>query len=191
MLRPTDCIADCGGLIRAGSGGERLSHLHKKILRNSAVALYHFGGVARKVALQNLKDAAWVLQGRVGDELAGILRFPAAIFSVSSAGGGVSGLLTFNRGCRIKPAFGIVLIFVGVPSREKSVEIFGVAEIFAQNRRSMGVGNYIFAEIFIVLENVAYERAKKDDVAASAQRNPDVSHGGGPRVARIDVNDLG
>src|ERR1041385_7597096 len=43
----------------------------------------------------------------------------------------------------------------------------------------------------MVLEDVIDERSHENDVAACAQGNPNIGHGGRARVAWVDVNDLG
>ena len=49
----------------------------------------------------------------------------------------------------------------------------------------------IFAEISFILQDMIDHRTEENDVGSSAERNPDVGHRGGARVAWIDVNDLG
>ncbi len=48
----------------------------------------------------------------------------------------------------------------------------------------------VFAEFAIVLENIIHHCAEKNDVAACAERDPDVGHGRSPRETRVDVDNL-
>src|SRR5512140_784902 len=107
------------------------------ILRDTAEALDHLWRVAREVTFQYLKHAPWVLKSAVFFILARILRFTTAILAVSAAGSGVARLapagVGLYRRALIKPALRVILLLLGIPAREQAVEIFGIAEIVAQD----------------------------------------------------------
>src|SRR3954463_9833160 len=65
VLRPTNRIANSGGLIRTGRGNESLRRLQKNLFRNAARAFDQLRRVAREVALQHLVDATRILQSRI------------------------------------------------------------------------------------------------------------------------------
>src|SRR5436189_71810 len=106
-------------------------------------------------------------------------RITAAIFAVTSGCFGMSGLLSatiFRRSGLVQPAFGIVSFLLRVPSGEESVQIFSIFEVVAKNCGCVCVMHDVFAEVFIISENVIDQPAQEKNVRSRAQGNPDVCH---------------
>src|SRR5947208_10701012 len=161
MLRPAHGITDGGSLVGARSGSERFGSFQEYVLRHTAIALNHLGRVALEVALQHLENAARMLQGRIRFVLPRVLGFAATIFAVSSTDLGMSRSLAavLLGSALIQPAFWVVLLFLCIPTGEESVEVLGIAEVFAKNRGRIGVAHDVIAERSIVLEHVVHESA--------------------------------
>jgi len=132
------------------------------------------------VPLEHLEHTARMLQSCVRPEPGGILRFPTAILTVAAASFGMPRWAagpSFLRSL-IQPGLGIVLLLLRIPARKKSVEIFGVPKVFAQDGGSICVRNDVVVKDAIIFENVANQGAEKNDVGSGAQRQPDIGHGG-------------
>jgi hypothetical protein len=77
-----------------------------------------------------------------------------------------------------------------VPAGEETARVlFGVAKIFAQNAGGICEMDNVIAEEMIVLEYVPNESSKKRDVAARADRHPDIGQRAGARKSWIDMDD--
>ena len=138
----------------------------KERRRNPADLLNHFRRVASKVATERLKNAARILQSQIA-----LRKTEAAIAIVS-------------------PAFVVVSALVFVPTGEKAgSSLIGVAKIFPQNAGRIREMHHVIAEEKIVLDNVPNESAEKRDVAASADRYPDVGQRARARESWIDMYD--
>src|SRR5438105_342911 len=90
MLCPSDGVADRRRLLRARSGSKCLGRFEKNILGYAAIALHHFGGVAREVAFQNLEYALRIFHGEVPIKIGDLLRLSTPVFTVSAASLGMS-----------------------------------------------------------------------------------------------------
>ena len=144
----------------------------KRLARNAADLLDHLRRVAREVALQNLEDAARMLQRFVAMRLVQILRFAAAVLAVPAAALAISRLSRRRLRAFVQPRLGVVLLLLRIPAGEQAAEIFGVAEVFAQDRGGVGVGDDVVAKVSDRSDRVVDQRAEEDDVAAGAQRQP-------------------
>src|SRR5437867_2426544 len=134
-----------------------------------------------------------MLKRSIPFELGSILRFTAAIFAVTSACFGVSGLLSttiFRRSGLVQPAFRIVFSLLRIPSGEESIQIFRIFEIIAKNRRGVCVMHDVLAEFFVILQNVVDQPAQEKNVRTCAQGNPNVGHRRSAVKSRINMNDL-
>src|SRR5206468_3882728 len=126
--------------------------------------------------------------------LLAVRRFPSCFFFSSRRFGFIAPLLL------------VVFPLVGVESRKQAgqIVVVGVFEILADQRRRIRVMHQIVVEELLArralpwlfvedrlmgLKNVTNQRAQENDVAARSQGSINVSHRGGPREARIDVND--
>src|SRR5436309_3875787 len=113
-----------------------------------------------------------MLKRSIPFELGSILRFTAAIFAVTSACFGVPGLLSTTisrRSGLVQPAFRIVFSLLRIPSGEEAIQIFRIFEIIAKNRRGVCVMHDVFAEVFIISENVIDQTAQEKNVRSRAQ----------------------
>src|SRR3954470_3530601 len=131
MLRPADCVTNGSGFLRTRSAGKRIGDVEEHVLGDSAVLLHEFRRVARKVLLQDLEHATRMLECGVRVELVGLSGFATAL-TVSTRrlhlAGSVRRASVVGRLAFIKPGFRIVFLFFWIPSREETVEIFGIAE---------------------------------------------------------------
>src|SRR2546430_7765613 len=96
--------------------------------------------------------------------LASILRIPAAIFAVTSACFGVSGLLSttiFRLSGLVQPAFRIVFSLLRIPSGVESIQIFRIFAVVAKNRRCVCVMHDVLAVFFVILQNDVAQRAQE------------------------------
>ena len=118
------------------------------------------------MAAQRLKHAARMLQGQIP------LRKTEA------------------RVAFVGPGFFVVGALLFVPTGEKTGRAFiGVAKIFAQNAGRVREVDDIIAEEKIVLDNVPNEATEKCDIAAGADRHPNVGQRARARKSWIDMND--
>ncbi len=89
----------------------------------------------------------------------------------------------------VEPGLPVVAALLPAPAGEKAGRaFFGVAKIFAQNAGGIREVDDVIAEKKIVVDNVPDESAKKRNVAASADRHPDIGQRAGTRKSRIDMN---
>jgi hypothetical protein len=90
----------------------------------------------------------------------------------------------------VSPGFFVVGPLLFVPTGEQSGRAFiGVAKIFPQNAGSIGEVNDVIAKEKIVLDDVPNDSAKKRDIAAGADRHPDICQRARPRKSWIDMDD--
>src|SRR6266478_2152409 len=165
MLGPAERITNRCALIWTGCGDERVRDLVKKRRRNAANFLYHLRRVTSEVAAQCLQNAPRMLQGQI---------------AFRKTEGGMA---------LVDPGLPVVAALLPAPAGEKAGRaFFGVAKIFAQNAGGVGEVHHVIAEEEIVLDNVPDEPAKKCDVAASADRHPNISKRASARKSRIDMN---
>src|SRR5205823_3387046 len=76
-----------------------------------------------------------------------------------------------------------------VPAAEDALEVFGVLEVFADDRRRVRVRLDVLLEVAVVLDDVVDEPAEEGDIRSRTERNVDVRHRARAREARIDVDD--
>src|SRR5205807_10157924 len=138
-------------LVRTRSGDERVRNFLKKHRRNAANFLYHLWRVTSEVAAQRLENATRMLQGQIA--------FGEAKAAIAM----------------VEPALPVVAALLPVPAGEKAGRaFFRVAKIVAQDAGRIGEVHDVIAEEEIVLDNVPDEAAEKCDVAAGADRHPDI-----------------
>ncbi len=206
VLGPAHGVADGGRFIGAGGGDEGFRRFQECVPGHAAVALDGFRRVAREMALQDLEDAARMLQGAILVLLGFFLDLAAAIVAVSAAGraaqtmsgaGGMvrgAGIGGLGLGSFVQPGAGIVLVLqlvVDVQAGEDAVQVFGVLEFLANDGGGVGVVDHVIVEVAVVLQDVVDDGAEEENVAAGAQRDPDIGHGRGAGEARVDVDDPG
>ena len=81
-------------------------------------------------------------------------------------------------------------------AREDAVQLFGVLEVVADDRRGVRVVDderleERVAVPALAVDDVVDEAAQESDVRPGADRRVDIGHGAGAREPRIDVDDLG
>src|SRR6266853_2188169 len=166
MLGPAERITNRRALIWTGCGDERVRDLVKELGRNSTNFLYHLRRVTSEVAAQCLQNAPRMLQGQI---------------AFRKTEGGMA---------LVDPGLPVVAALLSAPTGENAGRaFFRVAKIFTQNAGRIREVDDVIAEEKIVLDYVPDESAKKRDVAASADRHPDVGQRAGARKSWIDMND--
>src|SRR6266404_6490503 len=165
MLGPAERITNRCALIWTGCGDERVRDLVKERRRNAANFLYHLRRVTSEVAAQCLQNAPRMLQGQIA---LGETEPAIAI---------------------VVPGLPVVAALLPAPAGEKAGRaFFRVAKIFTQNAGRIREVDDVIAEEKIVVDNVPDESAKKGNVAAGADRHPDIGQRAGTRKPRIDMN---
>ena len=123
----------------------------KKRRRDAADFLDHFRCVAREMAFQFLKNTLSILQCEIALRKAEAFAF-------------------------VLPALHRVIARVFVPAGEETIGvIFRIPIVVAQNARCIRVMNNVIAEEKFVLDDVLDDSTEKRDVAAGADRHPDIS----------------
>src|SRR4029079_2966346 len=160
---------------------------------HSADLLDLLRGVAAEVALEELEDAAGVLEVHVH------LRWVAVL---ERAALGAVGALAEDRALlalaaggedvhpRVLPRLDVIGVRLRVPAAEQPAEVLGGGELAGDDRGRVGVVLDVLAELAAVREDVVDDPAEEGDVGAGAERNVEVGDGARPREAGIDVDDL-
>ncbi len=192
MLRPANRVTDGGCLVRTGGIHHRLRDFKKHALGHSALLLYHLRGVASIVPFQHLEDAARMLQCWVGIVDVRVARLTAAVLGMAALGGMMAGMVMalLYRLVFIEPCGGIVEALLLIPAGEVARAFLGIFEVLAQDRRRVGVLDHVLVEVPVVLEDVMDKCAEENNVAAGAQRRPDVRHRRGTGEPRVHMDDL-
>ena len=166
MLRPTECITNRRTLVGTRSGNQSVRNFMKKRWRNAANFLYDLWRITREVAAQSLENTPRMLQGQIA---LGETKVSMAL---------------------VDPGLSVVAALLRVPAGEKAGRtFFRVAKIFAQDAGRIREVHDVIAEEKIVLDNVPDDPAKKRNVAAGADRRPDVGQRAGTRESWIDMYD--
>ncbi len=189
VLGPAEGVAEGAGALAPAVGTECFGDLQENGLRGAADLLHHLRRVAREVLLEQLKDAARMLQRLVARRrsLRHTLIAPAIGLDClcRMVDGGWGNLLAL-----IAPAGGIVAFSNRVIAGEDAAEVFGVTEVFVDERRGVSIAHDVLFEVPLMVEHVLDESTEEGDVRAGANRRVDVRVGGRARVARIDVDHL-
>src|SRR6266699_3082933 len=78
-----------------------------------------------------------------------------------------------------------------VQPREDPIQVLGVGELLADDHRGVGVGGYVLAEVFLVLQDVVDDPAEEGDVGPGPQRHVQVGQCAGAGEPRVDVDHRG
>src|SRR2546423_15160020 len=122
LLGPAHGIRDRARPLPSGILRQHLSHLQEELLGRAAYPLHHLGGVASVVALQDLEDAARVLEAFVAGRL--VLRWRCSLHPVAGVGRGI--FFGFLRRPGVGPTGAVVAAGLRVVTREEAVVVFGV-----------------------------------------------------------------
>ena len=180
VLRPADRVAERRRALAARVVAQRLGHLEELLARDAADLLDHLRRVAGEVALEDLEDAARVLQRRVlvgrlaVRELAAVraVRLLARVAAARVAGGGAATSMPSychvrrRRSCPFSASKPLNRPSRSSVSRKSSATIAGRVRVVHD----------VLAELALVLEDVVDERAEEGDVAAGADRHVQVGH---------------
>ena len=194
VLGPTDGVDDRAGALPPGVVAHRLGDLEELLGRAAADLGHQLGCVAAEVSLEDLEDAALVLQrlvffrGLAMRETTG-LRSVSGLLALRAAFGTLPCGLLFGHP-RVMPGARVVDPLVLVEAREEPVEILGVTEPLVDDHRCVRITLDVLVEPALVLDDVANDSAEKGDVCARTDRDVLVGHRARPREARVDVHDL-
>ena len=201
MLRPSHRVQDGRHLLHVAvftDGGEQVSGFEELVFGNARDALDHLRRVTRVLLLQQLEDAAWVLQRQVVSDLLRHERHRRR--NLRGAGGGI--LLQGNRfrgghdstlaahvtTLSIVPSIPVVGLRGGIESSVKAV--LREFEPLAYDERSAGVIEQIIFGHAVVLDGVVDDSAQKRDVRSGANLAEQIGIRGGAREARIHHDHL-
>src|SRR5580658_766970 len=195
MLRPADGVDDRRNFLRVpvlADGSEHVNGLQILIFRNAGNALDHFRRVSRILLLQQLEDAAWMLQrhvvGHIGRQQYRWCR------SAGFSGHRFWSVTRSRSGARTSPRAFIVPggLIVAVRGGVKSgIEpILRKFESILNNESRVGVIDEIFFGDAVVLDGVPDQAAKKSNVGTRAYLAEKVSGRGSAGKSRIDGNQL-
>jgi hypothetical protein len=191
MLRPSDRVGEGGGPIPARVVAHRIADPQEEVLGDAAHLLNHLRGVAGVVPLQDLEDAAGVLEGLV--HLRGLAVLEGAALRVVGLLAGRPALLApsgraLSLHALVLPGRRIVGARLGIPAGEDAVEVLRVRESLAHDDGRVGVSLDVFVEPPPVLEDVVDYAAEESYVRAGPDGHVHVGDGARPRVARVDVD---
>src|SRR5258708_6064113 len=107
MLGPAHRIADCGCLLRTGCRAECFSNFSKHTLGNPTGLFDQLGSVSGKVPLQNLIDAAGMLQREIPLMNTAVEFFSASVLGMPTAGAMLRYIL-FERRSLVCPRVSLI-----------------------------------------------------------------------------------
>ncbi len=191
MLRPADAVHERRRALAPGVLDEQLADLREDVLRHAAHPFDRLRRVAGVVALEDLPDAARVLQRRIEFWLfarcvviAALTlareRFDIALLVALPGRGGDERIL-------VLPARRVVSALLLVEPREQPIGA-DVLELLADDRRRVGVGEHVLAEVRFGAQHVVDHAAEEGDVGAGAQRHEHVGECTRAAVVGIDVD---
>ena len=164
------------------------------------VSLHHLGGVAGEVPLEHLEDAARVLQRLVALAACSPLlaaRRPCALVLPASRSARARRSLALvappgRRGLAApRTATRVVGAGLGVEAGEQPVEVLGVPEVLAQDRRARWCRRTTYSRNARPFSSTwLIDAAEERDVAAGAQRDVHVGHRARAGEPRVDVDHL-
>ena len=191
VLGPSDGINNGGDFFHVAifaDGSEEVGGLEELILRDAGDTFHHFGCVALILLLQQLIDAARMLQGEIERDFRGKhrrgwrgARRERRSWFVCRRGrdrfaGEVSAFF-------IIPGLFVVDLFLGIKSGEETV--FGQRESVFNNECGVGVIDEIFLRDAVIFDGVLDDAAEEGDVGAGADLQIHVGVRGGAGQTRI------
>src|SRR5829696_4507268 len=190
VLGPTDSVAERSRPLGRGVLADGLGDLQERLPRRAADPLDHLRRVFGEVALEELKDAALVLEGRVGRARLVLVRrrLPAGALADEAALTPADGGVVYGRAL-VAPARWVVLPTLLVPAGEQARGV-SVLELLGDEGCGVGVVDDVVPEVPLVLDDVVDEPAQKRYVSARPYGGVDVAHRRGAREARVDMNEL-
>ena len=189
MLGPADRVTESAGFVPAGIVAERFRHLEEQVFRNTAGRFDDLGRVAGEMPLQDLEHAFRMLQARIGVPGLDGLALDRFVFSA-----GLRFALTrggFGIDIFVHPCPGVVAALFLLPAAEQAVQVLGIAELIANDRRRIRVVDNVVLEIALVLDDVTDDAAQERDIGSGTDRYMNVSNGAGARESRVHVNNCG
>ena len=158
VLGPAQGIKNSAGFVGHGGFAPGFGDGEEIFFAGAAQRAHHIQRVTRIMLLEQLPNAARVLQGGVGFGVAVSIQL-------------------------VKPAVAVVLFFAVVVAAEHALVKI---KTFGHDKAGVGVGFDIFPLDFVVFNQPIDQRAQKGDVAARTQRGIKIGHGGGAVETRVD-----
>ena len=207
VVGPADGVAERGGALAPAVAGQRVGDLRELLRRDAADLLHHLGGVAGEVPLEDLEDAARVLQRLVAVpfQSTGAPPEPCAL--------GLRRLVRLVGGCgprrparRPAPCAVVrgraAVVVLVVPGRSgRSGRVSGSKPENSPSRSSVswnvssmivgrvGVRHDVLTEVEVVAQHVVDQPAEERDVGAGPDRHVQVGDRRGAGEPRVDVDD--
>ena len=197
VLRPPDGIREAGGALAPGVLDDGAGEVVEVLATDPADVRHHLRGVAGVVPLDDLEYRPRVLQGFVALHAGVRERWTAAAMLVTgrSRRGGCAVRVAATRGLDlavplfvVRPRRRVVLPGFGVEAGEQTAEIFGVPELFVDQRSGVRVRDDIFLEPQVIGDYVVDQRAEQDHVRTGPDRDVLVRHRRCAGESRVDVN---
>ncbi len=187
VLSPRHGVGKSRRPFRARVAGDGVRHLEEELSRHAAGLLDQLRGVPREVALHDLEDAVWVLQGRIdlqrpiGAANSLVVRLRVLV--------GILGRRRVGRLTGVAPGIELIAPLGGDIPGEEARQVLGVAEVLANDGRCVGVVADVLVEPEPVRQDVVNERSEKSDVRPRAQGHMKIREGGRAGESGVNVND--
>src|SRR5215211_795557 len=189
MLGPTDGVAEGGRLLSPRVLADSLGHFQERLSGGAADLLDHLRRVFGEVALEKLKDAALMLERRVGRaRLLPVRRgLPTHALADQAFLTPPDGGVVYRRAL-VAPARRVVLPALPIPAG-KIARCVSFLELFGDEGRGVGVVDDVILEIPLVLDDVVDQTPQERYVRAWPYGGVDVAQRRGAREARVDVDE--
>ena len=163
VLGPAESVQERCGLIRRAGFSNVFTDFEEVGLRRTADVFDHIRGITGNMLLQQVPDAARMLQRSIA--------FGEAVFVQL-----------------IVPAGFVVLAFFCVIAAEQPVV---EAVVLTHDQAGVGVGFGVFAVEFFVIQQIQDHARQEGNVGTGTNRGIEISHRRRTRKARIDNDELG
>jgi len=202
MVGPADRIGDRARSLAPRVDTQCLGDADELLLRCAADALDHLGRVPAKVLLEQLKDAAWMLQRAV--DMWRLAIYELLIFCLLRRVSGMSNLFAAadrrphappSRAAHLHvlvlPAGEVVTVGFGFEAGEHASRVVRVGEAFVDDDRRIRIMLDVFVEPAAVFQDVMNDTAEECDIAAGTDFRILRCDRARTREARVDVNHFG
>src|SRR5918997_1274163 len=189
VLGPADRVAEGRRLLAPGVLTDRLGDLQEGLLRTATDLLDHLRGVLGKVAFEDLEDAPLVLEARVV-RAPGLHRRACSpdFLALDATLAPPDGRVVDGRSL-VAPARHVVRLRLHVPAGEEA-RLAHVLKLLGNEGGSVGVVDYVFSKVLLVLYDIVYEATEERYVRPRPDRRIQVAHRTRTREAWVDVDEL-
>ena len=183
VLRPAHGIAESAGPLAPGIPAQRFGDFQEQIAAEcrkpappSPACSASNGVSGSEIRNADAAESDRFVRPGLGSRCVGLPFLPASDSRAPPAGSGSTPLYI-----QVRISY---LAFVLLPAAEQAIEVFGVAEIVADDGGGVGVIDDVFLEVAFVFEDVANDAAEKYDVACPARMGTWISATALVRVKR-------